>query len=330
VTRRLAASPGVRAAGMASAIPLMETIGQEQTPLTIETAPPLAGGEAQPTVNFAAITPGTLQALGIPLRRGRDIGDADHGSAPPVVLVNEAFAKQHFPAGDALGKRIALGRTGVDASPALREIVGVAGDVRRRALSEAGQPAVYLPHAQSPTGANAFVLWGSGPASDLIGLIRRTIAELNPAMPAYREATMAELVGASVRDRTFLLAILGGFAAMALGLAAAGLLGLMSYATAERTREIGVRMAFGADRGQVLSLVLRRGTALAGVGIGLGLVGAVVATRLLSGMLYRVEPFDLPTFAIGAAVLLGSALLASWYPAWRAASIDPVRALHID
>jgi hypothetical protein len=247
-----------------------------------------------------------------------------------VVVVNEAFATRHFPAGDVLGQRIALGRADGNGSPAYREIVGVAGDVRRRALSEAGQPAIYLPHAQSPTGANAFVVWGSGPASDLISRIRQTIVELNPVMPTYRESTMADLVGASVRDRTFLLAILGGFAAMALGLAAAGLLGLMSYATAERTREIGVRMAFGAGRGQVLGLVLKRGTALAGVGIGLGLVGAVIATRVLSGMLYRVQPFDLPTFVVGAAVLLGAAVLASWYPAWRATSIDPVRALHID
>jgi ABC-type antimicrobial peptide transport system permease subunit len=174
------------------------------------------------------------------------------------------------------------------------------------------------------------VVWGTGPASDLIGRIRQTIVELNPVMPTYRESTMAELVGASVRDRTFLLAILGGFAAMALGLAAAGLLGLMSFATAERTREIGVRMAFGAGRGQVLGLVLRRGTALAGVGIGLGLIGAVGATRVLSSMLYRVQPFDLPTFVVGAAVLLGASVLASWFPAWRAASIDPVRALHTD
>jgi predicted lysophospholipase L1 biosynthesis ABC-type transport system permease subunit len=199
--------------------------------------------------------------------------------------------------------------------------------VRRFALHQEARPGVCLPHAQMPSGAHAFVVWGEGRPAELLGMTRKAIWQLNPAIPINRETTMAELVGASVRERRFLLALLSGFAAMALGLAAAGLFGLMSYLTAQRTREFGVRMALGAARSQLVSLVLWRGLLLAATGMAIGLLGALAVTRVLSGMLYNVTPFDAATFLASAALLLATAVAASFYPAWRAATIDPIRAL---
>ncbi|MEZ4585234.1 MAG: FtsX-like permease family protein [Gemmatimonadales bacterium] len=189
---------------------------------------------------------------------------------------------------------------------------------------------MYLPHPQSPTGANAFVIRGEGSPAELIERAKQALWEISPTMPVYHEATLADLVGASVRDRSFLLAILAGFAVMALGLAAAGIFGLMSNRIGDRTREIGVRMAFGAGRHQVLGMVLRQGTALAVLGIGVGALTSVGLTRLLASRLYRVAPLDPATFGVAALVLLATALLASWYPAWRASTIDPIRALGSD
>ncbi len=288
VVERLKALPGVKAAGMTSSLPLQETIGAEQAPLTIEGAPPLAAGETPPLVHFTIATSGLFDTLGIPLRQGRVFDARDDASAVPVALVNQAFARRHLPEGDPLGRRIALGGSAANrqTGPVTREIVGVVGDVRRFALHEEARPGVYVPHAQMPTGANAFVVWGQASPSDLLGSTRRAIWQLNPTLPIDRETTMAELVGASVRERRFLLALLSAFAAMALGLAAAGLFGLMSYLTGQRTREFGVRMALGAARGQVVSLVLSGGIRLAATGLALGLVGALALTRVLSGLLY--------------------------------------------
>lgn len=328
VVDRLSALPGVKAAGMTSSLPLFETIGAEQAPLTIEGAPPPAPGENAPLVHYTIATGGLFETLSIPLRQGRAFDARDDAKAAPVALVNEAFVRWHFPGEDPLGKRIALGGSASrQQGPVMREVVGVVGDVRRFALHEEARPGVYVPHAQMPTGANAFVVWGQARPSDLLGLTRRALWQLNPTIPIYRETTMAELVGASVRERRFLLALLSGFAAMALGLAAAGLFGLMSYLTGQRTREFGVRMALGAARSQLLSLVLKRGIALAAAGIAIGLLGALALTRVLAGLLYNVTPLDAATFAGSAAVLLATAVAASFYPAWRAATTDPIGAL---
>ena len=164
----------------------------------------------------------------------------------------------------------------------------------------------------------------------MLDVIRRTVWQLNPAIAIYHETTMEDLVGASVRERRFLLVLLSIFAAMALVLAAAGIFGLMSFVIAQRTREYGVRLALGALRGEVFSLVLKRGMALAATGVALGLLGALALTRLLAGMLYNVSPFDPVTFALAVLVLCSTAALASLYPATRAAGVNPIDALRDD
>ncbi|HKY32487.1 MAG TPA: ABC transporter permease [Candidatus Polarisedimenticolia bacterium] len=326
VIERLSRQPGIQSAGMASSVPLMETIGAERAPLTIEGAPP---ADSPPMVQFTVATPGLFGALGIPLRRGRLLDDRDGADSPSVVLVNEAFARHHFPGEEVLGKRLVLGGSLESRlqEPASREIVGVVGDVRRHGLHEAARPGVYLPHAQSPTGANAFIVRGSLDPGHLLRRIKQVIWGIHPAIPIHRETTMADLVGVSVRERRFLLALLSGFAAAALGLAAAGLFGLMSYVTGERTREFGIRMTLGAPPRQVSSLVLKRAIGLAAAGIGLGLAGAAGLTRILAGFLYGVTSMDPATFAAGAATLLAVTVLATWWPARRAARIDLVETL---
>ena len=211
-----------------------------------------------------------------------------------------------------------------------REIVGVVGDVRRSALHEAPRPGVYLPHAQAPTGANAFIVRGGGRPAALLEHIRRTIWQLNPAIAIYHETTMDDLVGASVQERRFLLVLLSSFAAMALVLAAAGIFGLMSFIIAQRTREYGFRLALGALREEVFSLVLKRGMTLAATGIALGLLGALALTRPLAGMLYDVSPFDPVTFALAVLVLCSTATVASLYPATRATGVNLNDALRND
>jgi hypothetical protein len=280
-------------------------------------------------VSFTIAGGSLFEALGIPLRKGRLFGFGDDATSVPVVLVNEAFVARHLANEEPLGKRIALGAAagGGGSTPTLREIVGVVGNVRRFALHESAKPGVYIPHPQLPSGAHAFVVWGRIPPGELLALTRRTLWGLNPTLPIARETTMAELVGASVRERRFVLALLSGFAALALGLAASGLFGLMSYLTAQRTREFGVRMALGAARGQLVSLVLRRGLALAAAGMLVGLALALALTRVLAGLLFNVTPLDTATFAASTALLLVTAAGASLYPAWRAATVDPLRAL---
>lgn len=324
-TERLAALPGVRAAGMTSSVPLMESIGAELRPLAVEgrTAP----GEELPMVHFSVVTPGLFEALGVPLRRGRLFDRRDDAGAPAVALVNEALVRRFWPDRDPLGRRITIATGG---PPVTREVVGVVGDVRRYALHETARPGVFVPHAQAPTGANALVVWTAGDPAEALDAARRAIGQLHPGLPIYSERTMAELVGGSVRDRRFLLALLGAFAAIALALAAAGLFGLMSYLVAERRREIGVRMAFGAHRAAVVAMVVGRGGKLAAIGIAVGLAGAAAVTRLLAGALYAVTPLDPVAFGAGAGLLLATALLACWLPARRAAATDPVDVLRAE
>jgi len=205
--------------------------------------------------------------------------------------------------------------------------VGVVADVRRDALHEAARPTVYLPHAQAPTGAVGFLIRTAGNPDAMLDQAKQVVWSLNASMPVSEATTMERLVGESLRERRFLLALLGAFALLGLGLAATGIFGVMSYVTGERTREIGVRMAFGADRGRVQRMVLRDGGRLAGAGIVLGVGGALFATRLVERMLYGVRPLDPITFGGGALLLLAVALLATWIPAFRASRLDPVEAL---
>ncbi|MEM7482337.1 MAG: ABC transporter permease [Acidobacteriota bacterium] len=324
---RLSALPGVRAVGMTSSVPLMESFGADHRPLVVQGQPPPSGVEA-PETHFSIVTPGVFEALGIGLRSGRRFDTRDHADAPAVAMVNEALARRYWPQENAIGQRITLQFWG--SAPVTREVVGVVSNVRHFALHQSAVPGVFLPHMQAPTGTNAFVIWGEGKPADLLESGRKAIWEANPTMAIYSERTMAELVGAEVLDRRFLLALLGAFALTALILTAAGIFAMMSYVAGQRTREIGVRMAFGARRVDVVTMILRFSARVATIGIGLGLLGAIAATRTLAGALHEVAPLDPIAFSAGALLLLVTALVASWLPAQRAASMDPMAALRAE
>ena len=320
------AVPGVERAGMTSALPLSWPIGLERTRVTVE-GQHVAPGDEAPAIRTAAISPGYLEVMDIPVLRGRAIAAADDARAPMVALVSREFERRFIPDGDAVGKRLTFGFM---SAPLVREVVGVVGDLRHEGLHAAVEPAVYLPHAQGATGAIHFVMRTAGEPALLDGAVRQALRQLNGVMPIVRSSTMEAQLGQSLRERRFQLGLLSAFSITALLLAAIGIYGVVSRSTGERTHEIGVRMAVGAVGSEVRWMVLRGagGIALAGIAVGLG--ASVLLTRYMRGMLFGVTPLDPVTYAAAAAVLLGAAVLASWIPARRASTVDPVIALRSD
>ncbi|MGH7637532.1 MAG: ADOP family duplicated permease [Gemmatimonadaceae bacterium] len=327
-TERLAALPGVEVAGMTSSLPLTWPIGQERTGFVVE-GQSIAPGDELPSTQVAAITPGYFEALRIPLRSGRQFTSYDASGSPRVVLVNEAFAHRIFRDENPIGQRLTF-RFAYSGAPLQHEIVGVVGDVRHEELDADPEPAIFVPHAQASTGAIHFVARVTGDPATYERTIRHDLAQLNGAMPISGFTTMEALLRESLRERRFQLGLLACFSATALLLAAIGIYGVMSRATAERTHEIGVRMAVGAEATSVRMLVLRSGGTLAVAGIIIGLAAAFALTRYMAGMLYGVTPLDPLTYAAAAVLLLTAALLATLLPAWRASAVDPVEALRND
>jgi putative ABC transport system permease protein len=325
-TARLAALPGVQAAGMTSSLPFAEPIGQNESGFEVEGRPPASPEQAE-SVRSAAVTSGYFASLRIPLKEGRHFAATDVANAAPVAIVSDALVRRHWPNESPLGKRIKMTSAG---GWILRTIVGVVADVRHGGLHEAPRPTVYVPHAQAPTGANAFVVRTTGDPLAALAQVRAAFRAVNPVMPLASTTTLETLLDDSLRERRFHLALLGAFATVALLLAALGVYGVMSHATSERTHEIGVRMALGAQAMDVLRMVMRQGglLALAG-GVG-GVMGAVAVTRLLRGMLYGVTPLDPLAYVGAGALLLVAAALACYLPARRAARLDPVSALRVE
>ncbi|HKP28661.1 MAG TPA: ABC transporter permease [Gemmatimonadales bacterium] len=322
-SERLRQVPGVVAVGMTSSIPLNEFIGAETGLVAI--AGQATGAADLPEVHAVIATGGYFDALRIPLRGGRVFSDNDRATTTAVAVVNDAFVRRFFPGESPIGRRITLGIARTPKTE--REIIGVVADVRRHALHQEARPAVYVPHAQAPTGAAGFVIRTQADPDRMTEAVKGVFAGLSASMPVSKVTTMDRLVGESLRERRFLLTLLAGFALAGICLAATGIFGVMSYITGERTREIGVRMAFGADRARVLGMVLGDGTRIAGAGIVAGLLGALLTSRILTGMLYGVRALDPITFVGGALLLLAVGFAATWIPARRAAGLDPVEAL---
>jgi putative ABC transport system permease protein len=286
-----------------------------------------------------------FQALGIPLRAGRLFGPEDTAGSPGVVIVNRSLARRHFEGRDPIGTRVKLGLPdnlnkpgilppGFDEFPWLT-IVGVVEDVKQFRLNEEVQPAAYVPYVQSPNvpflrNTAAIVVQAAGDPLQLAGAVREQVWSVDRAQPIVGLGRLETLVADSLRQPRFGTLLLSLFAGLALVLAAVGLYGLVSYAVAQRTRELGIRMAMGARAPDVLALVLRQGMGLVGVGLGLGLLIAFGLARFLSSLLYEVRPSDPLTFAVVAAVLAGVAVAACYVPARRAARVDPMVALRYE
>jgi putative ABC transport system permease protein len=281
-----------------------------------------------------AVSPGYFQTMGIPVVRGRAFTERDTEQAPGVAIVTDSLARLLWPGADPIGKRLKIGFGRPEEQPWL-SVVGVVSEVKQTALAEATPQAVYVPLLQAPQPFLlrdlTFVVRTIAPDPlGLAPLVRREIRQVDPNLPFDRVQTMREVLGDSVAEPRFRSALLGAFAATALALVAVGILGVLASAVTRRTREIGVRMALGAQKGGVLRLVVGQALRLTVAGLAIGLIGAVALTRLLSTFLFDVGPNDPATFVASALVLMGTALAASYLPARRAATVDPLAALRAE
>ncbi len=321
LTKQVQSLPGVIGAGVVT--PLPNAQGFDMTSIAIEHQPVQPGQE--PMVDRYIMTPGYLQALGIRLQHGRDINEQDGKNAPLVLLVSESLAARFWPNEDPIGKRIKLPNPGGDEP--WRTVVGVVGDVKQYGLDKPGTSAIYFPHAQHPVSFMTLVVRTSGDPAEMAGTVRQAVQKLDPDQVPTEIATMSDVMADSIQTRRFSMVVLGAFAILALALAAVGIYGVMSYVVAQRTHEIGIRIALGANLGNILGLVLKSGLLLTTTGIFLGAAAAFGLTRLMKSLLFGVVPTDLPTFAVVCFCLMLVALVASYLPARRATKVDPLVAL---
>jgi predicted permease len=316
----------VRSAAVASFIPL--SLNYNSRYVFVEGRPPARGADV-PTAMNASVSADYFDAMGVPLVRGRAFGAQDAEQAPGVLIVNETFARKFFPAADppteALGKRIAGGPEGP-----WREIVGVARDGKYFGISEEPRAFMWMPLEQDYQSSAVMVVRTQGDPRTLIGPVRVEVQRLDPGLPVFDAKTMEEHMGISLFPARVAAALLGAFGLLALMLAAVGLYGVMSFAVAQRTHEIGVRMALGARPRDVLVMVIRQGMTLAALGVALGLLGAYLSARALDAVLYGVGPTDPVTFGAVTLALGAVALLACLVPARRATKVDPMEALRYE
>ena len=320
---RLHALPGLQDSALAAPLP-MDRQGQAAFPFLIVGNPPLPPGQT-PTADYATVSPDYFRVMRIPLLRGRLFSAQDVPANPNVAIVGETLARRYFPHQDPIGRQMRFGFPPNGNVP--REIVGVVGDVRDVALSRMPGPTMYVPFAQAPLYGGEVVVRSSLGASAVAAGIRQAVRAIDRDLPVTGVESFPDALGQSVareRFRTFLLA---SFGALALLLAAVGIFGVISHSASQRTREIGIRMALGAQRGDVLRLILGQGARLALLGLALGVAFALLSARLLSSFLYSVSAADPLTFGAVALVLLGVALAACYIPARRALRVDPLVAL---
>jgi putative ABC transport system permease protein len=321
VIARVSQIPGVQAVGGGTALP--PVTAQRVTRFAAQGA--LNDGGGLRAAYFIAASPDYFRALGTPLVEGRDFTDRDGGGAAKVLIINRNLARDLFPNENAIGKRLQLVNS--ELSDEWREIVGVVGDVRYSGLGDTGVNTIYTPFAQTPFMWSNLMIRTSVPPQTLIQSVRGAVASVNSSLPPANFRTMEQLVSDSVARPRFNTVLLAAFAALALALAAVGIYGVIAYSVSRRAQEIGVRMALGARKSDVIRLVLKQGMKPAVAGAALGLIGAWAATRLMSGMLFEVSATDPSTFTVITLTLMTVALLACYIPARRATKVDPMVAL---
>ncbi|MFP2963538.1 FtsX-like permease family protein, partial [Myxococcus sp. 1LA] len=321
--QRLQGLPGVESVGLTNALPLGRSItfgfaidGRTREP-----------GEVWPAVQFRTVSADYLQTLRVRLREGRLLEATDGPRAPWAVVINKSFADTYWPKGNALGQRLKLNRPDAEWTT----VVGIVDDVREWALDRPTPPIAYYAVDQLPSsGLSLTVRARAGNPESLRPAIEAELRAVDRNVPLHGVAPMVRLVDESIGSRRLSALLMGLFAGTALLLAALGISGVIGYSVAQRTREMGIRMALGASRTSVLALVLKQGLGLTGLGVALGQALSLVLARLLDAMLYGVAAYDAGTF-VGVAVLLGAvALVATWLPARRATHVDPIIALRAD
>ena len=313
---------GVQFAGIVSDLPLGG--GDNAGGFTIEGRIPPPGSDG-PVVSRRVASDGYFEAVGIPLIKGRFFNAGDNRNAPGVLIVGEAWAKKYMPEEDPLGKRVKMG--GPDSDRPWLEIVGVVGDVRQRALEDENKPTVYWPFQQRGGGSMTLVVRSTIPTANIIKGLQQAIWSVDKDLPVTDIKTMQQYIDDSVGQRRFNVLLLGLFALLALILAAVGIYGVMSYSVTQRTKEIGIRIALGAEVNSILSMIIRQGLLLIGAGLVIGVTGAIALTRFMTSLLYGVTANDPMTYVAISIILAGVALAANYVPARRAARVDPMVAL---
>jgi putative ABC transport system permease protein len=316
---RLRAVPGVSAVGATSILPLS---GGSGTYYETEDQP-APDPARRAVVQFRRVLPGYFETLRIPLRAGRALGEGDRAGGVPVMLVNEAFASQHWPGTSALGRRVVL-------SSGPCEIVGVVADSRDFGRDDEASPMIFLPALDRGDRTLSFVMRREGDPAALADALRAEVSALDPELPIYQIATMTEILDREGQGDLIMVRLLTVFAVVALVMALMGVYGVMAYNVAQRTQEVGIRMALGARTDDIVGLIVRRGVLLAGLGLAAGLLLALATARFLAAFLFGLSPFDLPTFAAITAALGVAALVACYVPARRAARVDPIVALRVE
>jgi len=271
------------------------------------------------------VSPGYFHVMRIPLERGRLFSETDSSSTPNVAIVSEELARRYFPNQDPIGRQMRFGFPPNGNVP--REIVGVVGDVRDVALSKKPGPMMYVPFAQAPLYGGEVVIRSSLSLSSAAAEIREAVHSIDKNLPVTDVEPFTDAIGQSISRERFRTFLLGSFGAIALLLAAVGIFGIISYSASQRTQEIGIRMAIGAQRHDILGLILGQGVKLALLGLGAGVVFALLLTRLMASLLYNVSATDPLTFGGVAIILLVVAAIACYIPARRAMRVDPIVAL---
>jgi putative ABC transport system permease protein len=317
--------PGVQAAGAVSLLPL---VGQSNSGTTTVDSHAVRPEEASPEADWRVATPGFFQAMGISLISGRYFEDRDTDTAAPVAVIDETMAHTYWPNEDAVGKRL---KTGGPQSPRpWMTIVGVVRHVRYRTLEARSRVQVYWPEAQRPTGSMGLAIRAEGNPASLAPAVQKIVLELDAQQPVDRVLTMQELMADSLARRRLTLSLLAAFAGGAILLAALGIYGVVAYMVTQRQQEIGVRMAIGASRADVLKLIVKEGMSLMLVGLGAGLMLSLGLTWILGSLLFAVRPYDPLVLSSAAAALAFVALIACSLPAWRATRVDPLVALRYE
>ncbi len=317
---RIKALPGVESVGTSYSLP-MSSVALAWGPITIEGYVP-----KNPTdfvmSNERFVSPGYFSAMAVPLVKGRLFDDRDTKDAQQTVIVNENLAQRFWPNEDPIGKRIER----VDKEP-WRSVVGVVRDTKEFSVDDEPPISIYHPHEQFPIGTMFMVVRSTQDASTLTSAITKEIRDLDPELPAYEFKTMEQRLSDALSRRRFSTFLLGVFATVALVLAAIGLYGVLAYSVTQRTQEIGIRMALGAEPGKIMSMIVRHSLVLVVMGVAIGLLGAWAVTRVMASLLYGISTTDGLTFAGPPLLLMAVALLASYFPARRAARVDPTVAL---
>jgi len=326
VLERLGAMPEVAAAAAAQGVPFSGW--DVQGGVMAEGRPPAGPGEEFVSL-YQYLSPNFLATMGVPIVRGRPLLPTDRDTVNPVAVINETFASRMFPREDPVGKRIRFG--GADSKEPWITIVGVSRDFRHYRLPQPMGPATYMPYAEYTPPTETIVLRVKrGDPTSIVPTVRRLLRDFDPDVPMYRIQTMEESLARSLWRQRLQGEVLGLFAALAIVLATVGIYGVISYAVMQRTREFGVRVALGAQRRDVVGLVLAEGGRLAVIGVAIGVGGAILLTRLIRTLLYEVTPTDAQVFVGVSLGLAAVALVASYVPARRATRIDPVVAMRPD